>query len=50
LVHIDKQGGMILDRVFYTGEITKEELFEELNELLNKYLRELYTQDKEKND
>ncbi|SKC42854.1 hypothetical protein [Maledivibacter halophilus] len=37
-----------MDRIFYTGKITKGELSERLNELLNKYLDELYKNDKVK--
>ena len=42
-----------MDRIFYTNEITKEELFETLNILLSKFVRELYDQEleiKTKND
>lgn len=33
--------GETSDKVFYTGKITKEELSERLNDLLNKFLYEL---------
>lgn len=39
--HIYNQGGMPLDEIIYTGQITEEELKKELNKLLNQFLREL---------
>jgi len=35
-----------LDKIIYTGKATKEEIIQELNELLSKFLQELC--DKEK--
>ena len=39
-------GGFSMDHIYYTGQITKEELSKRLNKLLNKYLDEMYQSDK----
>ncbi len=38
---------MSLDKIVYTGEFTEEEIIEEINKLLNKFLHEM--DDKKKN-
>ncbi|WP_432408576.1 hypothetical protein [Wukongibacter sp. M2B1] len=36
-----------MDKIIYTGKITKEELSEKINQLLNDYLENLSTLEKE---
>lgn len=46
MAHIIFLGGVALDKIIYTEKATKEEICEELNDLLSKFIRELNEENK----
>lgn len=44
------EGGCILDKIVYTEEASKDELFKRLNDLLSEFIRELSSRENKKVD